>query len=202
LAILGRTKQALKWYGATEVKWFMTTSPRNGTVEPSKGRAWDDEREKIVQDAVRLTYCQTQGPNAHFLVLGISRGAERALFDAAHKKDALEERRIAFSELFPRVVGEKKNSNKLQHTLTEKFNEALNRVPDKILEKQPFRGLTTSLMAKAKVHENAESVKAVIYVWQCNLIRGRKSNAKKRGKKNGALAPAGPAKQLKVKKGQ
>lgn len=100
IALKTRSTRGTTWYGALEVKW------------PGESMDVEGRRLALIQDAYRLAFIETGWLNAHYLVLGASSDALKALFDAPHPRAADKEaRRKTFASVFSRDL--KKPEGKL-----------------------------------------------------------------------------------------
>jgi hypothetical protein len=145
------------WIGVIEVKW------------PGDSIDVNQVREDIIQDAMRLTFVDTNQLNAHFLVLGGSSGSLTALFDKKHKKSkSSEARRRVFADLLPRTV--EKIGSVAHSEWSAHFPKAGERVPQDVFD--DFDGkLKAQLLATSTAAVGADPVGST-FVWQCSRTRG------------------------------
>jgi hypothetical protein len=158
VALKARTADAETWYGAIEIKW------PGASFDISKMRV------QVVQDAMRLTFVETNTPNAHLLVVGGSSASVRQLFDAPHPNATDQERRRQFfRRLFSRDLNDPRGEAAFV-VWSRHFPDAGDRIPATIFSR--FRGkLKTELIAMARARVGS-TVRGRVFVWQCNRTRG------------------------------
>jgi hypothetical protein len=159
VALLGRSEEAVVWYGAIEIKW--------------PGAAFDvhQVRQQIVQDAMRLAFVETNRLNAKFLAVGGNSAALTTLFDTAHPNAADRElRRVAFNELLSRDLAAP-NGRLVHDRWSAEFPQVGKRIP-----KTTFKGfdgrLKTELLARTEATVGGNPV-GTVFIWQCNRTRGK-----------------------------
>ena len=157
IALKGVSSSAEGWYGAVEVKW------------PGRSFAVKTTREEIVEDVVRLAFVETSNLRANLLVVGGTADAIEKLFDKAHKKQELEDMRLAFGRLLPRAkVG---TTGHLDHKeLTSHFSSFSSRVPSSVFGQFDGR-LKAELLAVCQV-SLGDQARGHVYAWHCKRTRG------------------------------
>lgn len=159
VALKARAQNAQTWYGAVEIKW------PGGAIDPHQVRL------TAVQDAMRLTFIQTNSLNANFLIIGGSQATLDTLFDKSHP-NALdrEARRQTFVSLFHRDPQNPKGEAN-HATWSQDFAEAGARIPATVFGS--FNGKLKTELVAASTASIGASVVGGAYVWQCNRTRGR-----------------------------
>jgi len=158
VALKARAQGAQTWYGAVEIKW------PGGAFDPHQVRL------QAVQDAMRLTFIQTNSLNANFLIIGGSETAIHELFDKQHPNAAeRESRRQAFTALFSRDSQNPKGEAN-HGTWSVEFAEAGARLPQTVFGS--FNGkLKAELLSGVDATIEGKPVGRA-YVWQCNRTGG------------------------------
>ena len=158
VALRGRSAETTVWYGAIEVKWPGTA------VDVHK------VRQDIVQDAMRLTFIETVGLQAKFLVVGGNSNSITALFDTPHPRAIdSEARRVAFNTLLSRDLDNPK-SHLVCDEWSAHFPDAGGRMPETTFNGFDGR-LKTELLARAEATVGDDIVGSV-FIWQCIRTRG------------------------------
>jgi hypothetical protein len=158
VALKARSAGAETRYGAIEIKW--------------PGAAFDPHQARLqaVQDAMRLTFINTNVLNVHFLLIGGSSESLSRLFDTPHPNAAdREDRRRAFVNLFSRDLGNPRGEATYA-VWSQHFPDAGGRVPNRV-----FSSFTGKLKAELLASADAKvggSVGGRVFAWQCNRTRG------------------------------
>lgn len=158
VALKGRSKGATVWYGAIELKW--------------PGESFDSHQVRlaIVQDAMRLTFIDTNRLNAKLLVIGGTNASLNALFNKVHTHSShREERRRAFCQLLSRDLNNP-NGRLVWRQWSAHFPEAGERVPDSVFRNFDGR-LKTELLAVSRATCGGDMIGSVC-VWNCKRTRG------------------------------
>lgn len=158
VALLGRSANAVIWYGALEIKW------------PGESFDAHQVRELIVQDAMRLAFVETSITNAKLLIVGGNSAAITKLFDTPHPTSlAADDRRKAFNDLLSRDLASP-NRNLTHAIWSNQFPQAGDRTPETVFN--DFNGkLKTELLAYEEAKIGGKPVGAV-FIWQCFRTRG------------------------------